>query len=651
MSYIPEYHENYYRVEGTAYNQGKIGIGTINPVQLLHVSGGNIRLDGTGYVNGDLNVTGNLNVYGSTAQFAVSQVIAEDKSIELNVATGTPIGGGNYTTVAFTNDAGAEDGGLILKSNQGDKILAYKTATPNSGWVSNQRWIVSGNYGKDTLQLSDTTANVGMTIGTDANSVNLYRSTNNTLKTDDNLIVDLNLTANGNATLGDATTDTHIVNGTLTNNLPDNTAAVVDLKESTNSYIKLDTTNTSELVTIGAIPKFTSLNTTEATASAAAGATFAGGVGITKKLWVGGNFQVEGNTILGLSDTNTISIYGPTTFLNANSASKGLLIGTDANLYRSAADTLRTDDSLIVNANLNVNGTGYLNTLSGSYIRLNNSPVIINSDTTGEALLHLRANSTRPILAQSEFSGVTFAYQPSFIDKNSIVHLYARNGATVTDHFGFGSLNTMGVATARAVTGTSFYTATKRMAYTTTTLANPVGFRDDGFPQWMRGGSGFGGFYFKSRFGIGEMDVAISGRSRGFIGVTSLIGNILSNNPSTRNVDMLGIGFDSGDNTWSFLHNSGANNSTKIPLRNYDCTRSSGNFIEFTMYAIPSSGVGFHANIANSGNTFSTGYYATTNLPALGTMMAPNVSLYHPIITSTSGIALDINGVYIESYR
>lgn len=417
MSYIPEYHENYYRVEGTAFNQGKIGIGTINPVQLLHVSGGNIRLDGTGFFNGDLNVTGNLNVYGSTAQFAVSQVIAEDKSIELNAATGSPIGGGSYTTSAFTDDAGADEGGLVLKSTQGDKVILYETVTPASGWVSNLRWVVSGNYGKNTLQLSDVTANVGMTIGTDANSVNLYRSANDTLKTDDNLIVginggkttlqlsdttanvgltiggdtnlyrsaadilktddsfivdgaaftvnsatitlgdantdtvtinagtislvnataagdalefgaganlanlyrsandtlrtddslivNINLTANGNATLGDATTDTHIVNGTLTNNLPDNTATVVDLKESTNSYIKLDTTNASELVTIGATPKFTSLNTTDATNSTTAAATFVGGVGIAKKLYVGTDLNVIGYSIASVNATVT----------------------------------------------------------------------------------------------------------------------------------------------------------------------------------------------------------------------------------------------------------------------------------------------------------------------------------------------------------
>ena len=634
MSYIPEYHENYYRVEGTAYNQGKIGIGTINPVQLLHISGGNIRVDGTGYVNGDLNVTGNLNVYGTAAQFAVQQIYAEDKNIEINVQTGTPIGGsGLYTTSAISDDAGAVDGGITLKSTSTDtarkvqdKLIYYRSNEPESGWVSNLRWVVSGNYGKNTLtlvdpqdttnnrniglsisganttdavnlyrisgnslatddqfaitvdsgkntlhlsnttanvgmtighdtvlyrsgadvlatddrfgitlddgkrtlHLSNTTANVGMTIGHDtvlyrsganvlstddrlattlndgkitlhltndtanvgmtigndsasnvnlyrisgnslatdgqfaitvnsgkntlhlnnttanvgmtigqdvnlyrsaadtlktddnlivdlnlnvnanstlgnantdttiirgitkiadssqtngvlfgtadasydtnlyrsaadtlktddsfivdgaaftvnsatitlgdtatdtvtinagpislinataaadalefgagANLANLYRSANDTLKTDDNLIVNVNLTANGNATLGDATTDTHTVNGTLTNSLPDNTATAVDFKESTNSYLKLTTTDSSEVVTIGATPKFTSLNTTEATNSATAAATFAGGVGIAKKLYVGTDLTIVGNEMVSVSATVT----------------------------------------------------------------------------------------------------------------------------------------------------------------------------------------------------------------------------------------------------------------------------------------------------------------------------------------------------------
>ena len=209
MSYIPEYHENYYRVEGTAYNQGKIGIGTINPVQLLHISGGNLRIDGTGYINGDLNITGNLNVYGDSTQFAVSQIIAEDKSIELNVTTGNPIGGNNYTTIALTNNSGANNGGIILKSTEvdsvrsvSDKYIIYQTGIPASGWVSNLRWILSGNYGKDTLSFVDpgNNSNIGLTISGNsvAGAVNLYRSGTDTLSTDDRFGITYN---GGRATL------------------------------------------------------------------------------------------------------------------------------------------------------------------------------------------------------------------------------------------------------------------------------------------------------------------------------------------------------------------------------------------------------------------------------------------------------------------
>lgn len=684
MSYIPEYHENYYRVEGTAFNQGKIGIGTINPVQLLHVSGGNIRVDGTGYVNGDLNVSGNLNVYGTSAQFAVSQIIAEDKSIELNVATGSPIGGGSYTPVAFSNDAGAENGGITLKSTQGDKEILYKIASPNSGWVSNLRWIVSGNYGKDTLNLSDTAANVGLTIATDTNlyrsganqlstddnfastnnggkttlqltntaadvgmtiggDVNLYRSGANQLNFDDNLASTFNggkttlqltnTTANVGMTIGG---DTNLYrSGTDTLRTDDNLGVVLNLNVDGNTILG-DTT--SDTVTFNARANSnlepSSNNAVNLGSSALNwGTAFINTLQVAANSTLTGDLSVQGNTTLGNATSDTVTF-------TARAASD--LTPSTSNTRNLGSSTLNW-------------GTGYLNTLSGSYITLTNSPVILNSGTTGEALLHLRANSTRPILAQSEFSGVTFAYQPSFIDKQSINYIYAKNGATTYDSFGFGSISDAGTLTARNINGTNFFSATKRIGYNVPTLGtvSSLGLRENTTLSWMRGGSGFGGFYFKARFGIGDIDASIAGKTRGFVGLANLIGsNMPSSQPSTRAIDLIGIGYDSGDNNWFFMHNSGATaNATKVSLgSNYNCTTQSGNFIEFSMYAMPSSGVGFHVNIANSGITFQTGYYATTNLPALGTVMAPHAALWSPAIP-TNTLEFCLNGLYIESYR
>ena len=180
-----------------------------------------------------------------------------------------------------------------------------------------------------------------------------------------------------------------------------------------------------------------------------------------------------------------------------------------------------------------------------------------------------------------------------------------------------------------------------------------LGLRENTSLSWMRGGSGFGGFYYKARFGIGDIDTNITGKTRGFVGLANLVGaSVASNQPSTRAIDLIGIGYDSGDGTWFFMHNSGATaNATKVSLgSNYNCTTKSGNFIEFSMYALPESGVGFHANIANSGITYNTGYYATTNLPALGATMAPHVSLWSPAIP-TNTLEFCFNGLYIESYR
>lgn len=63
--------------------------------------------------------------------------------------------------------------------------------------------------------------------------------------------------------------------------------------------------------------------------------------------------DLEASKVAKAGDTMTGLLQLP----SGGAGTGGLRIGGDVDLYRSAADTLKTDDSLVVNGNLTVNGT------------------------------------------------------------------------------------------------------------------------------------------------------------------------------------------------------------------------------------------------------------------------------------------------------
>ena len=72
---------------------------------------------------------------------------------------------------------------------------------------------------------------------------------------------------------------------------------------------------------------------------------------------VDGSAAFDGDTTLGNSQADTATINaGPVNLPGATSAGDALVIGGTANLYRPAANTLRTDDTLSVGGGLNVEG-------------------------------------------------------------------------------------------------------------------------------------------------------------------------------------------------------------------------------------------------------------------------------------------------------
>jgi hypothetical protein len=84
-------------------------------------------------VEGDLRITGNLLVEGDTTSVEVATIRVEDKNIELATTGNGTIG----------DDSAADEGGLIVKSSQGDKTLQWKSAS--NAWTSNKNIDLDNN--------------------------------------------------------------------------------------------------------------------------------------------------------------------------------------------------------------------------------------------------------------------------------------------------------------------------------------------------------------------------------------------------------------------------------------------------------------------------------------------------------------------------
>ncbi len=148
-----------------------------------------------------------------------------------------------------------------------------------------------------------------------------------TLATTGNIETSGNLTVGGNTILGDSTTDTLTVSGTTTINLPDNTINALDIQQGTNDYVNVDTTNSSEKITLGStsinptlVINAPTINSTSTTALNLGAATLDfNGAGIIQ-YGDGSNFTLRDdgpNNILKLTGTTNLLEFGNATDNNA----------------------------------------------------------------------------------------------------------------------------------------------------------------------------------------------------------------------------------------------------------------------------------------------------------------------------------------------
>jgi fibronectin-binding autotransporter adhesin len=352
-----------------------------------------LRTDDSLLVGINLNVNGNTTLGDTNTDQTVIRGIAKiaDSSATNGILFGS--GDANYDTNLYRSAANT------LRTDDNFIVAANTTL----GDANTDQTVIRG-----ITKIADSSSTNGILFGSgDANyDVNLYRKSADILRTDDALEVGGGMTITGdfnvagNTTLGDTCSDTTTINGNLVincttetngirfsngsggtdtvlfrgaaNTLRTNDAFIAGNNLNVIGNTTLGDANTDQTVIRG-ITKIADSSSTNGILFGSGDANYDTNLyrSTTNTLKTDDNFVVAANTTLGDANTDQTVIRGITKIADSSSTN-GILFGTgdanyDTNLYRSAANTLKTDDDMIVDGNLTI--TGNLTAL-GTYSRL-----------------------------------------------------------------------------------------------------------------------------------------------------------------------------------------------------------------------------------------------------------------------------------------
>ena len=346
-------------------------------------------IDGSLTVNDEITVTGSIEV-GGQAQVSGKTVVGGSLLVgqtplasgtALTVSdgwtTGLRILDASGSTLLLASDDGDAASGITFGTIAGDVVTLYRSAADTLS--TDDSFIVAGSL---TLQLNSGAANSGITFGT-TNSTNLYRSAASTLRTDNDFVVGASLTVTGSIEVGgQAQIGGKIVaDGSL---LIGRTALATG---TASTIVNGWTTGLSIADASGSALLLASDD-----ADAASGITFGTIAGDIATL-----YRSAADTLT--TDDSYIVAGSLTLQLNSGAANSGITFGTvdTTNLYRSAIATLRTDNDFIVGGSLTVTGSidvGGQAQISGRTVVGGSLLVGQTASATGTALTILDSWST-----------------------------------------------------------------------------------------------------------------------------------------------------------------------------------------------------------------------------------------------------------------
>jgi subtilisin-like proprotein convertase family protein len=323
---------------------------------------GGFRLSGTGRL-GHLRINGGgavelTNSAGTfTTQLSAGSATV-DRFISLPDTNGTVVTTGNLWAITATGTvaSGTWNGSVVAPAYGGTGLTGPVAAGRFLRGSSTTAWAAS------TIQASDLPAGSGNYI---QNQTAATQSAS--FKISGSGIFGTDLTVNGNAILGSDAKATLTVN-----------SGPVNLPNALTPADALVLGGDATLYRGAAGPLTTD-----------SGFTVGRSLTVVSDATIDGNLTVNGNTTLGNAGTDTLTVNaGAAAFPNATTSTSALILGIDTNLYRSAANMLRTDDSLtvndgfIVNGGLSANGSTYLGSDSADNVQIAAGKIYLQNITT-----------------------------------------------------------------------------------------------------------------------------------------------------------------------------------------------------------------------------------------------------------------------------
>lgn len=256
----------------------------------------------------------------------------------------------------------------------------------------------------------------------------------------------------------------------------------------------------------------------------------------------------------------------------------------------------------------------------------------------GSMMMYARSIGGRAMPAIVGPSGVTSALQPHIGRNRFLAWLPAGIAGTVNIIGGAAATSS---ATGRPIQQNSLFTSMRRVGYVTAASANANNNVRAHGPIWFLGAAPrLGGFHMMWRFGTATY--AADGRV--FIGLGANNSSYGPMSPSSM-LNIIGIGYDPGDTSWSIYHNDGVGVPVKVPLgAGFPCNTESADVFDLSMFAAPGSASVLYTVTRLNDDTAVSGVLSAD---------LPNV-LLQPHLNVTNGasgavVAVDLMSMYIET--